>query len=185
MPIHKLPLTRHRHTYFFEPFTGLLLARPVTEAPLAHHGTPPRVCAALALNDEPYQLRPIATPEQPHARIPWWLGSYARLLVRICRLSFGLAQLMARLRLPVYTDATEAILAFRKVFPGEAQQELCLPRSLFAAATSRKFRDHGVVFIGVFLPSRSMHAWVIEDGIQPDPFDGGWINFRPVAALTL
>jgi len=40
-----------------------------------------------------------------------------------------------------------------------------------------------VIFIGVFLPSKSMHAWIIEDGIQPDPSDTMWINFQPVAVL--
>lgn len=28
-----------------------------------------------------------------------------------------------------------------------------------------------------------MHAWIVEDGKQPDPFDDMWINFQPVAAI--
>jgi hypothetical protein len=48
---------------------------------------------------------------------------------------------------------------------------------------SRKFADMGVVLIGVFLPSRSLHAWIIEDGMQPDSSDKQWINFQPVAAV--
>jgi len=40
-----------------------------------------------------------------------------------------------------------------------------------------------VIFIGVFLPSNTMHAWIIEDGKIVDPYDGIWLNFQPVAAL--
>ncbi len=183
MPIHQLCLTHNEKTYSFEPFTGLLLTHPRAEVPLEPPTTPPRIQAALVLNDEPYTLRPCSAPTPVPTRIPWWVVHYAHLLVYTCRLSFALGRLLAKLGPAVHADATEAILAFRKIFPAEAQQELCLPRSLFAAATSRKFRDHGVVFIGVFLPSRSMHAWVIEDGRQPDPFDGIWLNQCPIAAL--
>lgn len=39
------------------------------------------------------------------------------------------------------------------------------------------------MFIGAFLPSVQMHAWVIEDGMPADPHDDNWINFAPVAAF--
>ena len=101
----------------------------------------------------------------------------------ICKLNFGLGRWFSKLGQPIFKDAGEAIRFFRKYKSGDIQNDLCLPRSLFAASTSKKFKDKGVVFIGVTLPSKSMHAWVIEDGMQPDPYDTMWINFQPVAAI--
>jgi hypothetical protein len=41
-----------------------------------------------------------------------------------------------------------------------------------------------VVVIGVFLPSRAMHAWTIEGNQMADPYDDIWINYQPVAMLS-
>ena len=40
-----------------------------------------------------------------------------------------------------------------------------------------------MIFIGVFLPTKLMHAWIIESGELADQFDDIWINFQPVAAI--
>ena len=37
------------------------------------------------------------------------------------------------------------------------------------------------MFIGAFLPSVQMHAWVIEDGMHADVGDNSWTNYTPVA----
>ena len=50
-------------------------------------------------------------------------------------------------------------------------------------ASTEIFNEEGVVFIGAFLPSRAMHAWVIEKGIQPDQRDNIWHQYRPIAAI--
>ena len=63
------------------------------------------------------------------------------------------------------------------------QQTLCLPRSVFIATTSRRFKQHGTLFIGAFLPTVRMHAWVVEDGMPADSFDNQWIYYRPVLML--
>jgi hypothetical protein len=39
------------------------------------------------------------------------------------------------------------------------------------------------LIIGVFLPSRAMHAWIIENHMQPDPQDRSWTSFQPVALI--
>ncbi len=184
MGIHQLTVVHDGQAFLFEPMSGLLLSKAINGSSSAKRPLSSKASAGLEFNDRPYLLRRMERRSVQTQSVPKWLVLYARLLVRTCRLSFGLARVLAWPRLPVYDDATEAIRAFRQIFPAGVQQELCLPRSLFAAVTSRKFRSSGVVFIGVFLPSRSMHAWVIEDGVQPDPFDGGWLNFRPVAVYT-
>jgi hypothetical protein len=107
----------------------------------------------------------------------------ARRLVLLSRFNFWVACRYASLGCPVFASAADAIRHFHFYTAEDDQKVLCLPRSLFAARMSRKFADSGVILIGAFLPSRSLHAWVIEDGIQPDPTDRQWTNFKPVAAL--
>jgi len=182
MDIVKLPVVRNGQLYQFEPYLGLLLVRTCDGALSRADGLPSQVKRTLLMNDNPYRLQLANNYTIPDVNRRRWLKLYTRMLVRVCRASFGLARFIASFRLPVFNNATEAILFFRQMLPGQMQQNLCFPRSLFAAATSKNFRTGGVLFIGVFLPSRSMHAWVIEDAIQPDPYDNMWINFQPVAA---
>lgn len=49
--------------------------------------------------------------------------------------------------------------------------------------TSKTFKKDGILFIGASLPSGKMHAWIIENGIQPDRLDRNWIMYRPMLAL--
>jgi hypothetical protein len=104
-------------------------------------------------------------------------------LIRLSRRQFFCARLYASWRVPLFATAREAILFFRQHAKGD-QEVLCLARALFAAKTSRRFADYGAVVIGVFLPSRAMHAWVIEGDDLADPCDGIWINYQPVAMLS-
>jgi hypothetical protein len=108
---------------------------------------------------------------------------FAESLTRLSRRQFFCTRFYASLRVPLFATAREAILFFRKHAEGD-QEELCLARALFAAKTSRMFAEHGAVVIGVFLPSRAMHAWVIEGDEMADPYDGIWINYQPVAMLS-
>jgi len=84
---------------------------------------------------------------------------------------------------PLFASAKEASVFFRTYAAGD-QSQLCLARALFSAKTSRRFRAEGVVLIGVFLPARSLHAWVIENGEMADSCDDIWINYQPVATLS-
>ena len=104
-------------------------------------------------------------------------------LIRLSRNQFLLARLYASWRVALFPTAREATLFFRKHAEGD-QEELCLARALFAAKTSLSFSEEGAVVIGVFLPSRAMHAWVIEGEVIADPSDGIWINYQPIAMLS-
>jgi len=105
-------------------------------------------------------------------------------VVKLCATNFFLARVYSAVRRPVFESAAPAVNFFRSVMPGRPQRDLCLPRALFAAKTSQAFATSGVVFLGAFLPSRLMHAWVIEAGCQPDTRDDIWTQYRPVAALV-
>lgn len=85
--------------------------------------------------------------------------------------------------MPIFSDAGDANLAFRKIIGGK-QNLLCLPRAIFIATTSKKFKKYGTMFIGCFFPSRNLHAWVIEENMQADIFDKYWILYTPVAKMN-
>jgi len=145
---------------------------------------PEKIHQALELCDKPYQLAasaPATNEPSPKANTIDEDRSAMR-LVRLCRNNFFMSRLFAGLPTPSFETASTAIRHFREIVPGN-QKTLCFSRALYAAKTSSQFSKSGVVFIGVFLPSRSMHAWVIEDRQQPDPQDTYWTNFRPVAAI--
>jgi hypothetical protein len=109
---------------------------------------------------------------------------YAKLMVFTCKYSFIGARLLAKFPFVKYNSTKIAIASFKKIYPDSFyQRTLCLSRTLFAVATSKSFEKKGVAFIGVFLPSRKMHAWIIEDNSNPDPYDDTWICYQPVAAI--
>jgi len=173
--------------FSLHPFSGSLLGRQVavySHPSGSQEEVAEKVRHALELCNNPYRLAPsVAYPVESRAEIGLIdEGQLATRMVRLCRTNFFLARWYAGFRSPTFDCASVAIQHFRNSVVGE-QKTLCLPRALFAAKTSRRFSDEGVVFIGAFLPSRSMHAWVIEGGRQPDPLDFQWTNFRPVAAI--
>jgi hypothetical protein len=59
-----------------------------------------------------------------------------------------------------------------------------MARCLFAASTSKLFREKGAILIGVFLPTNSLHSWIIEEGKIADPNDNIWINYQPIAMIV-
>lgn len=107
---------------------------------------------------------------------------YAKLLVVLCTRCYPIAYLLSHLRMSIFSDAGDANLAFRKIIGGK-QNLLCLPRAIFIATTSKKFKKHGTMFIGCFFPSRNLHAWVIEENMHADIFDKYWILYTPVAKM--
>ncbi len=111
------------------------------------------------------------------------IRSYAKLLIWLYRhFYFGL-YLISHLRLKYYENAVEATDAFCRIIGEDSQDVMCLPRSVFAATTSKRFKEKGAMFIGAFLPSRHMHAWVIEDNCNSWRQDNKWINFVPVSVM--
>jgi len=167
--------------FFFERFTGSLLVKN-GHIQSIHKPQTPKLAHAITLCNQPYLLK---AQRGSHTSIPnsKLVQLYAKTLVWLCNLSFFLGRCFSLLGIPCFDTTNNAILAFRQCFPSAKQNDLCYSRSLFAASLSKSFKKNGVIFIGVFLPSTSMHAWIIEDGTQPDPYDNMWINFQPVAAI--
>ena len=166
--------------YIHSAITGQLYSAPAKTIPAIT--LPRKVERALELCEHPYRLPPLSAPEaQSNSIGP--AKAFADRLIRLCCFNFWLAVRYASQRKIIHRDAADAINTFRATSEPADQKNLCLPRSLYAAKTSQRFEEHGVVFIGIFLPSRAMHAWVIEGSQLADPQDSEWLHHRPVAAL--
>jgi hypothetical protein len=188
MKFFAIGLHKKSSTFILEQIFGSLLQVPNPQKKrIDNLQFPEKLKRNLTLCSQPYLLER-QSPKAPYSMTGdssyLHLTKRASRLVRLWRSNlFWLAHQYASFSKPVLQDSSEAIALFRKETKEFPQNTLCLPRSLFAASASQRFADTGVLFIGVFLPSRSMHAWILEDGRQPDADDQMWINFQPVAAL--
>lgn len=111
-----------------------------------------------------------------------WVRRYAKLLIWSHRHFYPLIWLVSKCRFNIYESGIDAADVFCKIHP-LSQNTLCLPRSVFIATTSKKFQISGAMFIGAYLPSRRMHAWIIEDGINAYRHDHIWINYTPISIM--
>lgn len=164
--------------YFLEPITGSLLKKDHCRRESV--AVDAKVESCLMQVRDPYLLNIRKRTTTP-LRIPLTVRLYARILTWLCQHAFLLGRLWAKIPLRYYPDAGVASEVYYRLYPGEQQRKLCLPRAFFTRSTSRRFKKHGTMFIGAFLPSVQMHAWVIEDGMHADVYDDNWINFAPVA----
>ena len=86
---------------------------------------------------------------------------------------------------PLFANSLEAFYALGQLgLSAKTDQEGCLNRTLAVAKCSVEFQRSGVLFIGADLPQTNLHAWIIEDNYQPDPWDRNWINYLPIAAYA-
>lgn len=132
----------------------------------------------------PYKIQSITYPST-QARVGWYVKLYAQSLARLASFSFYLTYLFTYIPLIHLPDSRTAAQVFNAIYATPYQKRtMCLARTFFIMATSLTFRKHGTAFIGVFLPGKKMHAWVIESGYNPDPADQVWIMYQPVAIMS-
>lgn len=137
----------------------------------------------MDLAENPYLLSPsVSKVSVDLAEIPKYLCAYAKLLVWAHKHFYPLVWCLSHLRIGYFSSAIDATDAFFMIVKGN-QNEMCLPRSVFAATMSRRFKKEGAMFVGVFHPSRRLHAWVIEGDCIAYRNDSIWINFTPVSIL--
>lgn len=179
-----LPLEFRGSLFNFCPLTGDLLvgARGARQ----QEALPKKLLKALECCDAPYRLSSESLRRKLFltAVAKRSASKIAHRTKRIIAFNFFVGVLYASRRIPLFESCHDAILFFEKHPAKSPQEELCLPRSLFAAKTSKNFEDCGVILIGAFLPTKLMHAWIIEDGCHADPLDRVWTQYRPVAAIV-
>ena len=169
--------------YHFNPFLGCLISKSY-KGKVNHNPTLSstlKVKKALEIIHNPFIIGSYRK-ENNIIKIGKFINYYAHLLIWCYHNFYPGLYLLSKLRLNHFSNSTEAIKVFCKIHP-KNQNQLCFPRSIFAVTTSKRFKKHGVLFIGVFHPSRHMHAWVIEDGVNAYQYDNIWTNFTPVALI--
>ncbi len=185
MQIISLPINFDKKLYKLNSFFGILLEFENYKPNDANIIIPEKVRKALNYCDKPYTLgnTKIILDSERSKLTNYLLKVFLNLVIIASIINFRLGKFITGIGNTTFDNSIQAIKFFRNNKPGAIQNDLCLPRSLFAASTSNIFKEKGVIFIGVALPSNSMHAWIIEDNIQPDPLDNMWINFQPVAVI--
>lgn len=163
----------NNHTYVFNPYFGALVCYQQYEQRADGH------VESYKYVENPYLLKPrIRKRDNPSPSIG--IKLYAFVLTYLCKHFFLLARLFLYIRIPIYKDAGEANQQFYAIFPHARQRELCMPRAIFTASLSKRFKHHGALFIGAFLPTTQLHAWIVEDGMHADINDTIWIQYQPI-----
>lgn len=185
MKLYHLPIKSSNNTFKLDSLSGSLMSFNSDSVKTSNSIFPDKLLKALSECNNPYLL------DSKIYEITHSIDSKSNfnkksitIIKQITRMSFWLGYKTAPIICSKKFENTKiAIDFFRIKTQIKSEDILCLPRSIFAAASSKTFEKNGVIFIGVFLPSNSMHAWIIEDGVQPDPWDTIWTNFQPVAAI--
>lgn len=177
-----LPHSINDYEYFFCHWSGDLLYHKNKE--YETDKIPVKLKIALEACDQPYNLKCLKkASKKSNLNLSKKIIFVSRIMVFLCRFSFFIAKRYADFKFDYFLDSSQSIQYFNSISPQNCLNDLCLPRTLFSAKTSKAFTKNGVILIGVFLPSRAMHAWIIENGSQPDPTDDIWHLYRPIAAI--
>lgn len=168
--------------YHLNTLTGWLMSKKVYATKSKNDVNNEKAKRILDVVENPFLAKIVAYNLPPKVHISYKIKLYASFLIWLYNhFHIGLF-LIAKLRLNIFDNSKIAGEIFRMCHPNN-QKRLCLPRSIFIATTSKRFKENGAMFIGVFLPSKHMHAWVIEDGVNPYVNDTIWTNFTPVAMM--
>ncbi len=179
-----LPRVSHGSGWAIHPLTGNLLRFNKDRLKdLESKNTPQLVTNALRLCDEPYSLSPTNRDiKNIGVKNLSELSKYFDNLVKIGNTNFMMSRIYTSFTKKLFLNTSEGMLTLNSIDKSKLEHR-CLQRSLCIAKTSLSFKKSGVIFIGALLPLREMHAWIIEDGQQPDNEDRDWINFTPLLAL--
>lgn len=181
-----LPLYYENILWSISPYTGTLYRGKININANESQKIPDKVSKALELCNYPYCCSP--NEETNNLSYDGELLNRVNIFhdrfLKISNKYFYLNRLYASIKYPIFDSTTQAISHINNLpIQIKERHSLCLQRSFLAAKISDSFIRDGVIFIGAFLPTGDMHAWIIEKDMQPDYSDRGWINYRPLLAL--
>lgn len=185
MKVTILPFRDKEHYYYISPLNGKLYK--VDNDVFRKYNIDEKLKKALFVVDNPFSietLHPNYFPTRKDDLVFKKLIHYHNILLKLGNGHFFLSRIYASFRRYLFNNSVEAFDAISRIEKQkEFKNELCLQRSLLVMKTSKSFRNNGVLFIGASLPSGKMHAWIIENGGQPDRLDRNWIMYRPLLAI--
>ncbi len=185
MKVTVLPFREKNHCFYISPFSGKLYK--LNDHIFRHQKIDDKLKIAINTVDNPYSieaLRPNTFPKEIAINVFKKLSHFNDILLKLGNKNFFLSRIYASFNYILFDDSVEAFDAISKIETHiKNKNDLCLQRSLLVMKTSKSFKNNGVLFIGASLTSGKMHAWIIENGVQPDRLDRNWIMFRPLLAL--
>lgn len=167
------------------PYTGSLLKGSAEKKP-NQENIPLKVFQALEYCNQPYLciVNNKIEISSSNVNLTSKLTKMHDRLLKIGNNRFYMTRLYSSLKNLMFENTNEAITYINSLPPQvEFKHQLCLQRAFLSSKISRGFIENGVIFIGAFLPTGDMHAWIIENGKQPDYDDRGWVNYRPLLAF--
>jgi hypothetical protein len=170
--------------YFISPLSGNLV---VSNSEVVGSKLNKQITKAIWLNNNPYKLIPLSSNSDFALSdiLMQKLIAYNNILMWLGNKRFFISCLYSRLTVPLFENT---VLAFDYISGIDIHKEkkgrICLQRTLLAAKSSKSFKKNGTLFIGAQLPTGIMHAWIIENDIQPDRQDREWIMYKPLLAIT-
>ena len=180
-----LPHQQNGEWWFVSPWSGSLFRSTHAPYSVGSWDIPLKVTEALAICDRPYfcSWSPQLDREYDNFYKNKYLDHLAKFFALLGNKRFFLLTHFSRADFNLFSDTREAFAAISRM-PGLSwADDNCLQRSLLAAMTSKSFGSLGVLFVGAELSTGDMHAWIIENGTQPDGEDRSWVNYRPLLAL--
>lgn len=186
----RLPVFSHGSWWSICPYTGSLFKDDyIDEAAIDF--VPDKVERALFYCNNPFSLIPAnaskINPKNYFLNRTDQLKALEKMHTRLLNIgnhNFFLSRTYANISKKIFETTEVAMMAISSLpLQIEGDGKLCLQKSLLALKTSKTFKDEGVLFIGAFIPTGQMHAWIIEGDMQPDEKDRFWINFRPLLAF--
>lgn len=174
--------------WYLHPLTGNL--HQISPKDLGRFQTdvvPNKVLDALEYCQSPYSLRApnfeqsfVLDEAQGNS-----LNVFYRRIILLRKINYWLVNRYASLEVPLFEDSLQAFYGLATQNRSAlTDRQGCLNRTLVVAKSSVEFKKSGVLFIGADLPQTKLHAWIIEDNYQPDPWDRDWINYLPIAAYA-
>ena len=185
MKVRILPYKVKNHSFYISPLTGKLYK--VDKHILTNTRVDEKLKKALNAVGNPYSFevqKPNDSSKEFDIKALNKLSKFNDKLLKIGNNNFFLSRIYARLNNILFENSVEAFDAISKLETHiKNKNDLCLQRSLLIMKTSKSFKKNGVLFVGASLPSGKMHAWIIENGVQPDRLDRNWIMYKPLLAI--
>lgn len=180
-----LPYEFEGEYYFISPYSGNLV---VSHSEIPEIKLNNEIQKNIWLNNNPYELVALESNSEFILSEVYTekLIACNKKLMCLGNKNFLLSCLYSRVSKPIFENTIEAFDYIAKLaIHQEKKGKICLQRTLLAAKTSKSFKKNkGTIFIGAQLPTGIMHAWIIENGIQPDRQDREWIMYKPLLAIT-
>ena len=180
----ELPYIDENTIWSICPFTGSLLKEDASKYNRKII-VPNKVKRALECCDSPYSCKPNISSKLhlSQSKIDK-LQRLNNIVLQIGNNHFYLTRLYSCIKNKLFQNTFESIIYINHLPENyNLRHQRCLQRAFLASKVSVSFDEKGVIFIGAFLPTGDMHAWIIEDGSQVDIDDSGWINYRPLLAF--